>query len=85
MRTTVDLPEPLHRIARSLAQHTGRTFSQTVAELMQRGLSAPEAGSRNSNRAGAAVFSRHPLTGLPLLRSRRIVTPEDVAALEDEV
>jgi hypothetical protein len=37
MRTTVDIPEPLHRIAVSLAQHTGRSFSQTVVALMERG------------------------------------------------
>lgn len=38
MRTTIDLPEELHRIATGLARHTGRSLSQTVVKLMERGL-----------------------------------------------
>lgn len=82
MRTTVDLPEPLLRVTRHLAQHTGRSFSATVADLMQRGLEATP-GTAAADAAPAAL-PRHPQTGLPLSRSRRLVTPEDVAALEDE-
>jgi hypothetical protein len=83
MRTTVDIPEPLHRIAASLAQHTGRSFSQTVVALMERGLHAPEAEAKSEApcETGPQI---HPLTGLPVTRSRRLVTPQDVADLEDE-
>lgn len=83
MRTTIDLPESLHSIATGLARHTGRSLSQTIVALVERGLAAPaqpaEAGSP------AAGLLTHPLTGLPVTRSRRVVTPKDVAELEDEV
>ena len=36
MRTTVDLPEDLHRIAASLARDTDRSLSQVVEYLMRR-------------------------------------------------
>ena len=45
MRTTVDLPDDLHRIATSLARHNKRSLGQVVAELMRRGLDAPTAGA----------------------------------------
>jgi hypothetical protein len=77
MRTTIDLPENLHQVAKSLARHTGRTLSEAVADLMQRGLSAPSV-------AAGADFETHPVTGLPRVRSARPVTAADVAALEDE-
>lgn len=80
MRTTVDLPEDLHRIALGLSRDMGRSFSQTVAFLMRRGLSAPE-------RVGEAApaYLTDPATGLPQVRSHRPVTSEDVRSLEDEV
>lgn len=79
MRTTVDLPEDLHRIVASLAVHTRRSLSRTAVELIRRGLAA-EAG-----RGGpAAAVSRSAKTGLPTVRLPRTVTPEDVKALEDE-
>lgn len=77
MRTTIDLPEDLHRIATGLARHSGRSLSQTVAELMERGLAQPAA------RAGAG-FARNRTSGLPVVRSQRAVTADDVAALEDQ-
>ncbi len=78
MRTTVDLPDDLHRIVTSLAMHTRRSLSQTAAELIRRGLEAP------AHAAEAAVVVTNPTTGLPVLRSSRPITPEDVKALEDE-
>ena len=78
MRTTVDLPEDLHRIVTSLATHTRRSLSQTAAELIRRGLAAPARG------AEASAVAVNPATGLPVLRSSRPITPEDVKALEDE-
>lgn len=84
MRTTVDLPEPLLAVARHLARHSGRSFSATVADLMQRGLEAGIGQAHEAVPPATATAPRlHPATGLPLTRSRRVVTPEDVAALED--
>jgi hypothetical protein len=79
MRTTVDLPEDLHRIVTSLATHTRRSFSQTAADLMRQGLAAP---SRSSSAASAVRMNAK--TGLPVLHGSRAITPEDVKALEDE-
>ena len=82
MRTTIDLPIDLHRIATSLAHHTGRSLSHTVAELMRRGLDAPEQTSRIGETA--AAYQLHPLTGLPVVASRQPVTEDDAKALDDE-
>ena len=84
MRTTLDLPEDLHRIVLSLATHTRSSLSHTAAQLMRRGLAMPaSAGVGAGARAGAA-FSLHPVTGLPVLALSRAITPEDVKALDDE-
>jgi hypothetical protein len=80
MRTTVDLPDDLHRIALGLSRDTGRSLSQTVVFLMRRGLSAPEHVSEP-----APAYTTDPDTGLPQVRSHRPVTSEDVRSLEDEV
>lgn len=80
MRTTIDLPGDLHQIATSIAAHTRRSLSQTLAELVRRGLEAPA----DAQHAVAAGQRKSSLTGLPLIRSARPVTPEDVRALEDE-
>lgn len=76
MRTTIDLPENLHRIAVGLARHTGRNLSQAVAELMQRGLEARPPGADVS-------YVLHPDTGLPVARSHRTITADDVQSMED--
>ncbi|MGL6109997.1 MAG: hypothetical protein ACRC2B_07845 [Rubrivivax sp.] len=80
MRTTLDLPQDLHHVLTSLATSTRKTLSQTAVELMQRGLASPPdaaAGQRS-----ATTISR--VTGLPLVRFARTITPEDVKALDDE-
>jgi hypothetical protein len=79
MRTTIDLPEDLHRIATSLAHHTGRSLGQTVAELMRRGLAAD---TRHVADAPAS-YVVHPDTGLPVVASRQPVTEDDIRALDD--
>src|SRR5690242_17219556 len=38
MRTTVDLPDAVHKRAMALARDTSRSFSQTVSDLVRRGL-----------------------------------------------
>ena len=74
VRTTIDLPDDLHRQALAIARDTHRTLSQTVADLISRGLGI----------GSAAAISTDPRTGLPLVSVGRIVTSEDVRSLEDE-
>lgn len=86
MRTTLDIPDDLHRIATSLARHNGRSLGQVVAELMRRGLETTAAGA-SGGRVGepAAAYAISPVTGLPVvLGASRPITDEDVKALEDE-
>lgn len=75
MRTTIDLPDDLHRIAMSLARDTGQTLSQAVATLLRRALERPELVEcyTDSN------------TGFPVMRlGGAPITVEDVRALDDE-
>jgi hypothetical protein len=74
MRTTVDLPDDLHRQALSIARDTSRTLSETVADLMRRGL----------GQGKAAEISRSPRTSLPVVHLGTVVTTEDVRVLEDD-
>jgi hypothetical protein len=75
VRTTIDLPADLHRIAASLARDSGRSLSETVADLMRRALDFP--------REGGDFVS--PVTGLPVVRlGGGPITTEDVRGLEDE-
>lgn len=75
VRTTIDLPDDLHRQALSIARDTARTLSETVADLIRRGLGQ-----------GAAVeLTTGPHTGLPLIRLGTTITTEDVRALDDDL
>lgn len=74
MRTTIDLPNDLHQQALSIARDTSRTLSETVADLMRRGLGQGE----NSR------ISRSNRTGLPVVSLGRILTTEDVRSLEHD-
>lgn len=58
----------------------GRSLSQAVAELLRRGLSA----SPDLREAGPSGFAIDASTGLPRVRSRRLITAEDVRGLDDE-
>ena len=75
MRTTIDLPEDLHRIAMSLARDTGQTLSQTVAALLRQALQRPQPTSGYAD-------SR---TGFPVIKvGGTPITVDDVRALDDE-
>jgi hypothetical protein len=74
MRTTVDLPDDLHALARRVARDRGVTLSEAVADLMRRGLGGNE----------AVDLGRSTTTGLPLVRVGRRVTEEDVRSLDDD-
>ncbi len=81
MRTTIDLPDDLHHAVISIAAHSRRSMNQTVAELIRRGLALP-AGATDT--PTGPVLRLDERTGLPLIRSARPVSAEDVRALEDE-
>jgi hypothetical protein len=75
VRTTIDLPDDLHRIAMSLARDTGQTLSQAVAALLRRALerTSPLAGYTDER------------TGFPVMRlGGAPITVDDVRALNDD-
>jgi hypothetical protein len=72
MRTTVDLPEELHRTAMSIARESGRTLSDVVADLMRQALDPADPPPIDD------------ATGLVLVRVGHPVTIDDVRALDDE-
>ncbi|HZT97042.1 MAG TPA: antitoxin [Chloroflexota bacterium] len=76
MRTTINLPDDLHRQAVAIARETSRTLNQTVADLIRRGLREPVEDRE---------VGRSPTTGLPVVHVGRVVTSEDVRSLDDEV
>jgi predicted transcriptional regulator len=74
MRTTINLPDDLHRQVSSIARDTSRTLSEAVIELMRRGLGQGQvSGVERSER-----------TGLPVIRVGTVVTTDDVRALDDD-
>lgn len=75
MRTTVDIPEDIHRQAMSLARDTARTFSETVTDLLRRAL-------RGEGAASELSYSER--TGLPVISLGRLITTDDVRSLEDD-
>ncbi|MGH8965425.1 MAG: antitoxin [Actinomycetes bacterium] len=73
MRTTIDLPDELHRQALAIARDTSRTLSEIVAELVRRGL----------GEGSTASMSRSTRTGLPVVTLGKVLTAEDVRSLDD--
>jgi predicted transcriptional regulator len=71
MRTTIDLPDELHELARQLAHDSNRSMSEVVAELIRLGL--------RSSRSELGASRR----GVPLVSVGRVVTAEDVRSLDD--
>jgi len=76
MRTTIDLPDAVHRRAKELAAARSQSLSSFVADLAVRGLAA----------IGEPVqITRDPISGLPTVNLGYTVTSEEVAqALDDE-
>jgi hypothetical protein len=77
VRTTIDLPEDLHRQVFAIARDTKHTLSETVVDLMRRGLGL---GPGSSPEPAVATSSR---TGLPVVSVGKVITTEDVRSLED--
>ncbi len=74
MRTTIDLPDDLHRRLRRAALDRHKSMSQLATELIDEGLP-------DSDRSPRLEMGEH---GLLVARVGRPVTSEDVAAMEDE-
>ena len=74
MRTTIDLPDDLHRVAKAIARDEGRTVSEVVAILLRRAL----------GEGGTAQVTRDAGSGLPSVHLGRTITSEDVRSLDDE-
>ena len=76
MRTTIDLPEDLHRAAVALARDRHQSLSRTVSDLLRLGLAHPA-------EPGGDAVSRRP-DGFPVLVTDQRITAEDVRALDDD-
>lgn len=74
VRTTINLPDDLHRQAVAIARDTHRTLSETVVDLIRRALGP----------GSTTALSKDPRTGLPLVSIGKVVTSDDVRSLEDE-
>lgn len=74
MRTTVDLPEDIHRVAAAIARDSGSSLSETVTRLLRAALAAP----------GPVRVSTSARTGLQVASIGRVVTSQDVRSLEDD-
>jgi hypothetical protein len=80
MRTTIDLPEDLHRIAISIARDRSQTLSETVAAIMRRGLANSSGGPDDDE-----GLHRSPVTGLLVMQGNGTpITIDDVRSLDDE-
>lgn len=88
MKTTLELPEALVKQVKLRALQDGKKLKDTIAELLQRGLAAPEPKTLPRPR-----IKKHPQTGLPIIGTRHAAllshetTPERVheILLEQEV
>lgn len=74
MRTTIDLPDDIHHIARAIALDSDRTLSEAVTMLIRRGL----------GEKGSYVIKHDSETGLQVVSLGYPVTSADVAAVDDE-
>jgi hypothetical protein len=74
VRTTVDLPEDIHRVAAAIAHDSGSSLSETVARLLRAALAAP----------GPVRVTTSTRTGLQVASVGRVVTSRDVRSLEDD-
>lgn len=75
MRTTIDLPDDVHRAAVLLARDRHQTLSRTVTDLLRAAL---------VEQRGPVPVEIDRQTGLPLVRLGRRITAADVASLQDE-
>lgn len=77
MRTTVDLPEHLHRRASALARDRAQSLSRTLAELVAVALDGGQA-------TPPPVVEIDHDGRFPIVRVGRPITTDDVRSLDDE-
>jgi hypothetical protein len=88
MKTTLDLPQELVKEVKLRALNENRKLKDAMAELLRRGLAAPEAGQPG---AMSSALKKDRKTGLPLIECRkaavREISPKRTAEilLEQEV
>ncbi|MDA8077203.1 MAG: antitoxin [Actinomycetota bacterium] len=75
MRTTIDLPDDLHRAAMLIARDRHQTLSRTVASLLRSAL----AGEGRDT-----TIEIDPDSGLPTVRVGQQITAKDVAAVDED-
>lgn len=75
MRTTIDLPDDVHRAASLIARDRHQTLSRTVATLLRSAL----AGEGHHTTIEIDFDS-----GLPTVRIGQQITAEDVAAVDED-
>ena len=73
MRTTVDLPDDLRRIASAIAHNSGLSPSDTIAHLLRAAL----------HLRGPVQVTTSPRTGLRVATMGGVVTSEDVRPPDD--
>ena len=74
MRTTIDLPADLHQLTIAVARSRRQTLSQTIADILRQALIPDD----------QPTVSTSPITGLPVVDLGRTITPDDVAAVDDD-
>ncbi|CCG01305.1 hypothetical protein [Blastococcus saxobsidens] len=74
MRTTIDLPEDIHRVAAAIARDSNSSLSDTVTRLLRAALAAP----------GPVKVSTSRRTGLQVASLGRVVTSDEVRSLDDD-
>jgi predicted transcriptional regulator len=72
MRTTVDLPDDIHELARQLAHNGNQSMSEVITELIRLGIRRDTPSVDTSSR------------GLPTVSVGRPITAEDVRSLDDD-
>jgi hypothetical protein len=75
MRTTVDLPQAVHRRAVEIAERTGQSLSAVIVDLTVRGLSQLDV---------PVLVATDERPGFPVISVGRRVTSEQVTAALDE-
>lgn len=73
VRTTIDLPDDLHRMATAIARDRRMSLSETVSVLLRLAISTPT----------TAQVAGSDRTGLDVIRLGRVITSDDVRALDD--
>lgn len=74
VRTTIDLPEDIHRVAAAIARDSNSSLSDTVTRLLRSALATP----------GPVRVSASRRTGLQVASLGRVVTSDEVRSLDDD-